>query len=285
MPCLTSRISATWAACARKLPITFITFAVATWAIAGLPPFAGFFSKDEILAHAYEHSKILWGVGLLASAMTSFYMFRLLFLTFFGSFRGTQEQEQHLHESPSAMTIPLVVLAIFSAVGGFINVPEALGGGAMLAEFMSPLFDAARGANPQAFAAEAMSHSEEFMLMGISVVVALVAAVVAYVMYLSRNAVPAPESEPRTGLEKVVYHKYYIDELYDAVFVKPMKTLSNLLASFGEFFIDLFVNGAGKLVNGLANLGRKSQTGSVSTYVFAMVVGIMVILFWNLLIN
>ena len=269
----------------KKLPITFITFAIATWAIAGLPPFSGFFSKDEILAHAFEHNRLLWGVGILGSAMTSFYMFRLLFLTFFGSFRGTQEQAHHLHESPASMTIPLVILAILSAVGGFIGVPEALGGTHQLAEFMSPLFDAARQVNPEAFAATTLSHSEEYMLMGISVAVALVAAVVAYVMYMSRNAVPAPESQARTGLENVVYHKYYIDELYDAVFVKPMRTLSSLLASFGEFFIDLFVEGSGKLVKGLANVGRQTQTGSVGHYVFAMVIGIMVILFWNLLIN
>jgi NADH-quinone oxidoreductase subunit L len=269
----------------KKLPITFITFAIATWAIAGLPPFAGFFSKDEILAHAFEHNKLLWGVGVLGSAMTSFYMFRLLFLTFFGSFRGTHEQEHHLHESPASMTIPLVILAILSALGGFIGVPEALGGSHQLAEFMSPLFDAARQVNPEAFAATALSHSEEYMLMGISVAVALVAAIVAYVMYMSKNAVPAPESETRTGLENVVYHKYYIDELYDIVFVKPIRTLSSLLASFGEFFIDLLVEGSAKLVKGLSNIGRQTQTGSIGYYVFAMVLGIMVILFWNLLLN
>lgn len=269
----------------KKLPITFITFAIATWAIAGLPPFSGFFSKDEILAHAFEHNRLLWGIGVLSSAMTSFYMFRLLFLTFFGNFRGTPEQARHLHESPASMTIPLVILAILAALGGFIGVPEALGGTHQLAEFMSPLFDAARQVNPEAFAATTLSHSEEYILMSISVAVALVAAAVAYTMYISRNVVPAPESQTRTGLEKVVYHKYYIDELYDVVFVKPIRTLSSLLASFGEFFIDLFVEGTGKLVKALANVGRQTQTGSVGYYVFAMVLGIMVILFWNLLIN
>lgn len=269
----------------KKLPITFITFAIATWAISGLPPFSGFFSKDEILAHAFEHNRLLWGIGVLSSAMTSFYMFRLLFLTFFGNFRGTPEQARHLHESPASMTIPLVILAILAALGGFIGVPEALGGTHQLAEFMSPLFDAARGVNPEAFAATTLSHSEEYILMSISVAIALIAAVVAYTMYISRNVVPAPESQARTGLEKVVYHKYYIDELYDVVFVKPIRTLSSLLASFGEFFIDLFVEGAGKLVKTLANVGRQTQTGSVGYYVFAMVLGIMVILFWNLLLN
>jgi NADH-quinone oxidoreductase subunit L len=104
-------------------------------------------------------------------------------------------------------------------------------------------------------------------------------------MYISKGAVPAQESEVRTGLQNVVYNKYYIDELYDIVFVKPMRTLSNLLYSFGEFFVDLFVDGTGKLVKALANLGRQTQTGSIGTYIFAMVVGIMLILFWNLLIR
>lgn len=269
----------------KKLPITFITFLIATWAISGLPPFAGFFSKDEILAHVFEHNKLLWVVGILGSAMTSFYMFRLLFLTFFGTFRGTHEQEHHLHESPLSMTLPLMVLAVLSALGGFMGVPEVLGGTHQLAEFMSPLFDASRQVNPEAFLPTTLSHSDEYMLMGISVGVALISGIVAYVMYLSKGAVPAPESETRTGLQNVVYNKYYIDELYDAVFVKPIRTLSNLLYSFGEFFVDLFVDGTGKLVKALSNLGRQTQTGSTGTYIFAMVVGIMLILFWNLLIR
>lgn len=269
----------------KKLPITFITFLIATWAISGLPPFAGFFSKDEILAHVFEHNKLLWVVGILGSAMTSFYMFRLLFLTFFGTFRGTHEQEHHLHESPLSMTLPLMVLAVLSALGGFMGVPEVLGGTHQLAEFMSPLFDASRQVNPEAFLPTTLSHSDEYMLMGISVGVALISGIVAYVMYLSKGAVPAPESETRTGLQNVVYNKYYIDELYDAVFVKPIRTLSNLLYSFGEFFVDLFVDGTGKLLKALSNLGRQTQTGSTGTYIFAMVVGIMLILFWNLLIR
>jgi NADH-quinone oxidoreductase subunit L len=269
----------------KKLPITFITFFIATWAIAGLPPFAGFFSKDEILAHAFEHNKLLWGLGVIGSAMTSFYMFRLLFLTFFGSFRGSHDQEHHLHESPASMTIPLVILAIFSALGGFIGVPEALGGTHQLAEFMSPLFEGSRQVNPEAFLGTTLSHSEEYILMGVSVLVALLAAAAAYVMYISKGAVPTPEAAGRQGLQGIVYNKYYIDEVYEALFVKPIRTLSNLLATFGEFFIDLFVEGTGRLVKGLANLGRQTQTGATGYYIFAMVVGIMVILFWNLLLR
>ena len=268
----------------KKLPITFLTFLIATIAISGIPPFAGFFSKDEILAHVFEHNKLLWVIGVLGSLMTSFYMFRLLFLTFFGTFRGTHEQEHHLHESPASMTIPLVILAILSALGGFIGVPEALHGTHHLAEFMSPLYDASRIVNPEAFLPTELSHSEEYLLMGVSVAVALVSAVVAYVMYVQKASVPAPDSQPKSALQGLVYNKYYVDELYDNVFVKPIKTLSNILYSFGEFFIDLIVNAFVRLTQFLAGLLRKTQTGSTGDYVFAMVLGIVVILFWKLLL-
>ncbi|SKC16940.1 NADH-quinone oxidoreductase subunit L [Dyadobacter psychrophilus] len=268
----------------KKLPITFLTFLIATIAISGIPPFAGFFSKDEILAHVFEHNKLLWVIGVLGSLMTSFYMFRLLFLTFFGTFRGTHEQEHHLHESPASMTIPLIILAVLSALGGFIGVPEALHGTHHLAEFMSPLYDASRQVNPAAFLPTELSHSEEYLLMGVSVAVALVSAVVAYVMYVQKASVPAPDSQPKSALQGLVYNKYYVDELYDNVFVKPIKTLSNVLYSFGEFFIDLVVNAFVRLTQFLAGLLKKTQTGSTGDYVFAMVLGIVVILFWKLLL-
>ena len=268
----------------KKLPITFLTFLIATIAISGIPPFAGFFSKDEILAHVFEHNKVLWVIGVIGSLMTSFYMFRLLFLTFFGTFRGTHEQEHHLHESPASMTIPLILLAVLSAAGGFIGVPEALHGTHQLASFMSPLYDAARQVNPAAFEASSLSHSEEYLLMAVSVGVALISAIAAYVMYVSKAAVPAPDTVAKSGIQKLVYNKYYVDELYDAVFVKPIKTLSNILYSAGEFVIDLFVHGAVKLVTLLSGLLKKTQTGSVGDYVFAMVLGIVALLFWKLLL-
>lgn len=268
----------------KKLPVTFLTFLIATIAISGIPPFAGFFSKDEILAHVFEHNKALWVIGVLGSVMTSFYMFRLLFLTFFGTFRGTHQQEHHLHESPASMTIPLIILAILSAVGGFIGVPEALHGSHQLAQFMSPLYDLAKTANPAAFEHTSLSHSEEYMLMAISVAAALISAIAAYVMYVQKGAVPAPDSEEKSGLQRAVYNKYYVDELYDAVFVKPIKTLSNVLYSFGEIFIDLIIDAFVKIVSLGAKLLRKTQTGSTGEYVFAMVIGIVVILFWKLLL-
>ncbi len=192
----------------KALPVTFMTFAIGTWAIAGLPPFAGFFSKDEILAHVFEHNKILWALGVLGSGLTSFYMFRLLFLTFFGEFRGTDEQRHHLHESPASMTIPLIVLAVLSVIGGILNLP----GGGWLTNFMAPLFENARQVNPAAFAESTMEHSTEYILMAVSAGVALLALVLAYVVYISRSAVPAPETADRSIPEQVVYNKYYTDE-------------------------------------------------------------------------
>lgn len=268
----------------KKLPITFITFFIATWAISGLPPFSGFFSKDEILAHVFEHNKLLWALGIIGSLMTSFYMFRLLFLTFFGTFRGTHEQEHHLHESPASMTVPLMILAVLSAVGGAIGIPEVFHGSNVLGKFMDPLFDLGRQVNPAAFAHTALTHSEEYLLMGVSVAAAAISAIAAFVMYIQKGSVPAPDSEPKSGVQNLVYNKYYVDELYDNVFVKTTKTLSNAFYSFGEFFVDLFVNGAARLVRFVASLLRKTQTGSTSDYVFAMVLGVVIILFWKLLL-
>jgi NADH-quinone oxidoreductase subunit L len=182
------------------------------------------------------------------------------------------------------MTIPLMILAVLSALGGFIGVPEALHGTHHLAEFMSPLYDAARQVNPAAFEPTSLSHSEEYVLMGISVAAALISAIVAYVMYVQKAAVPAPDSEGKSSLQRVIYNKYYVDELYDNVFVKPIKTLSNILYSFGEFFIDLIIDAVVRLVGFFAKLLKKTQTGSTGDYVFAMVIGIVVILFWKLLL-
>ncbi|TAF95278.1 MAG: NADH-quinone oxidoreductase subunit L [Cytophagia bacterium] len=264
----------------KKLPITFLTFLIATIAISGIPPFAGFFSKDEILAHVYEHNKLMWALGVLGSIMTSFYMFRLLFLTFFGDFRGTHEQAHHLHESPISMTLPLMVLAVLSVVGGFMNVPHVLGGHSALATFMDPLFANAQRANPALFEHGHLDHSTEYLLMGVSVGAALLAMGAAYVLFISKKNVPAADGQ-ESGLQKVIYNKYYVDEFYEAIFVNPMRKLSDALYSFGEFIVDGLVKGAGGLVKLSSGQLRQLQTGETGFYVFAMVVGITALLLWN----
>lgn len=267
----------------KHLPITFWTFLIATLAISGIIPFAGFFSKDEILAHVFEHNKLMWGLGLVTSMMTAFYMFRLLFVTFFGKFRGTHEQEHHLHESPASMTVPLMILAVLSAIGGFMNIPHALGGGESLSHFMTPLFELSKQVNPDLFEGH-LDHSTEYILMGISVGAAVLSILFAYNLFISKNTVPAADKDVK-GFAKVLQNKYYVDELYEAVFVNPMRKLSNLLYSFGEFLIDLVVNGTGRLVQFSAGRLRLLQSGETGFYVFAMVIGIVVILAWNFLLK
>jgi NADH-quinone oxidoreductase subunit L len=270
----------------KALPITFATFLIGTIAISGIPPFAGFFSKDEILAHVYEHSKVMWAFAVLGSVMTSFYMFRLLFLTFFGNFRGSEHQKSHLHESPITMTLPLMVLAVLSALGGMLGIPEVFAEGKhALGNFMSPLFEQAKAANAAAFAGHHLDHATEYMLMGVSVAAAVISAIAAYVVYVSQKSVPVAEDQPIPALQKVVYNKYYIDEIYDAVFVKPLFALSTFFHAVIEFLvIDLAVNGVGQLVTGLSSLFRRAQAGLTGIYIFMMVISITLILLLNFFI-
>jgi NADH-quinone oxidoreductase subunit L len=269
----------------KYMPITFITFAIATLAISGIPPFAGFFSKDEILLNLYLKSPVLWGLGLLGSAMTAFYMFRLFFLTFLGDFRGTEEQKHHLHESPISMTLPLMILAVLSIGGGLLNIPEVFAkDGDKLNDFLAPIYEVSKKVNPKLFETHQISHSTEYVLMGISVAVAIASIVFAYIKFVSGKAVPKAETEQK-GFARVLARKYYVDELYDAVFVKPIQNFSRFLADTFEFAIDFFVEATGQLVKFLANAFRKLQTGNVGTYVFAIVLGAVILIALNLFLN
>lgn len=264
----------------KALPVTFITFFIGCLAISGIPPFAGFFSKDEILSHVYEHSKPMWAVGLFTSFLTAFYMFRLLFLAFFGEFRGTEEQKHHLHESPASMTLPLVVLAVLAAVGGFLGAPMLLGKH-YLANYLAPLFTYSRRLNPAAFALEP-DHGTELLLIGLSVAAGVLGIALAYVMYVARAQRPVADDAPRAAPENLVYHKYYIDELYDALFVRPTVALSRGLYKFVENgVINPITNGFGRAVQGGGFLLRYVQTGAVETYLILMVIGIVLILGLN----
>jgi NADH-quinone oxidoreductase subunit L len=264
----------------KALPITFLTMLIGCLAISGIPPFAGFFSKDEILSHVYEHSKVMWVIGVFTSFLTAFYMFRLLFLTFFGEFRGTEEQRHHLHESPASMTLPLIVLAVLSAIGGFMGAPMFVGKH-YLADYLAPIFTYSKQILPAAFTTEP-EHSTELMLMGISVLVAVVGIVLAYVQYVARAQRPAEDDAQRSAPESLVYHKYYIDELYDNLIVKPVMALSTGLYKFVENgIIDPIANGVGRVTLAGGQLLRNVQTGSVETYLILMVIGIVLILGLN----
>jgi NADH-quinone oxidoreductase subunit L len=265
-----------------KLPKTYWTFLIATIAIAGIPPLSGFFSKDEILLHLFEHSSLLWIIAVVGSLMTAFYMFRLLYLTFFRSFRGTDEQMHHLHESPRVMTTPLIILAILAAFGGLLNLPEIFNGGSWLSGFLAPVFaDSAALTTP----GTAMSHSTELLLMGITLAVVLGMVVRAYFRFAKNEPEPLPDGTKRPSLVQLMINKYYIDELYDYIISKPILWLSKVFHEVVELrFIDRLVNGVGNMVVWTGNTVRFIQTGNVGFYMFIMILGIIMILFLNILI-
>jgi NADH-quinone oxidoreductase subunit L len=246
----------------KAMPITFITMLVSSLAISGIFPFAGFWSKDEILMVAFEHNKMLWIVGSIASIMTAFYMFRLMYLTFFKDFRGTDEQQHHLHESPSLITFPLIVLAVLAAIGGLINLP----GSTWLNHYMEPLFT---GETHE----EHALGSTEYMLMGIALVGAIIGIGIAYLKYIKQSQIPE-EDDKITGLTKVLYNKYYVDEVYDFVFVKPINILSRFFRDYIETALSGFVFGLAKVTNELGFQGKKLQNGNIGFYLFAFVLGV-----------
>ena len=254
-----------------KLPITHITFLIACIAIAGVPPFSGFFSKDEILAAAFAKSPIYWALGVIGAAMTAFYMFRLYATTFLGQFRGTHEQEHHLHESPIAMTLPLILLAVASAIAGALGIPAIMGGNHWLSHQLIPIIGEAHEAH--------LSHETEWILMGVSVTIALIALLIAVNRYKKQA-----DQEQTTALGKFLYNKWYIDELYNNVVVEPLNKMSGFLKETIERkVIDGAVNGAGKLVQYSARQIRLIQSGQVGYYILFMVLSLvlMIVLWFN----
>lgn len=263
----------------KHLPVTYVTMLIGTIAIAGIPPLSGFFSKDEILAHAFAHSKVLWVLGFAGALFTAFYMFRMLFLTFFGRFRGTSEQASHLHESPITMTIPLIVLAVLAALGGLLNVPSALGGHHALASFLEPVF-----ADSVAKAGEFhLEHTTEYILMGISAVAAVIMAIIAYRQYVSKAVVPLSDDSPRSALSRLSYRKFYVDELYDTLVVRPLNALSLFFyRKVDKGGIDGIVNGLGGAAGESSKGIRLLQSGNVGFYIFMMVIAVVALLAYGI---
>ncbi len=255
----------------KRMKITYWTFLIACFAIAGIPPFSGFFSKDEILAHAFAVNPVYWVLGILGAIMTAYYMFRALGMTFHGGFRGSEEQQKHVHEGGAAMTIPLIVLAVLAAVAGFVNIPELFGGQADLASFLAPVFE-----QSHTLAAHAsLSHPTEWTLIAITTVLMLVAMLVAWNKF-SRYK---PDGKANTGLAKVLENKWYVDELYHQLITRPLRGLSRWCnASLEKGGIDGLVNGVGKSVQWGSRQIRLIQTGRVGFYLFGMVIGMVVLL-------
>ncbi len=257
-----------------KIKITYLTMLIGTIAISGIPPFSGFFSKDEILAHTYEHSKLLWVLGMMTSMLTAFYMFRMLFLTFFGKFRGTHEQEHHLHESPSSMTIPLMVLAALSVLGGALGLPEFWHMPNWMSEHLSPII---LHKNPST-----LDHTTEWTLMGLAVLSAGVVIYFAHAMFITNGVLPMESEEKMKPWQKLVYNKYYMDEMYDMV---PLDLISTAFYKFLDLqVIDGIVNGVGTAVKGTGNVVRLLQNGNIGFYIVSMVLGIILILLFTFII-
>ncbi len=259
------------------MPITNITFLVSCLAIAGVPPLSGFFSKDEILAAAELRNPILYYIGVAGALMTAFYMFRLYGMTFLGTFRGTNEQEHHLHESPPAMTIPLIVLAILAAIGGFVGIPEVFAKNAhWLEHFLAPVFAQSKVLQPEHLG----DTSHELVMMAIATVLIIAVVIWAWTKYGKYK----PSAEEESGFGKVLQNKWYVDEAYNAAVVKPLNGVAGFFKNVVEKSgIDGLVNGTGRFVQYSSRQLRLLQSGQVGNYILFMVLSIVVlfVIFWN----
>jgi NADH-quinone oxidoreductase subunit L len=262
----------------KKLPITFVVFLAGTLAISGVPPFAGFFSKDEILAKAHMHSDVLFFLLSITYVLTAVYMFRLLFLTFFGGFRGTRDQEDHLHESPLVITVPLIILAVLSTLGGFLGMPAVFSGHHFIGSYLDPVLSIASTASH----AEP-SHLFEYLLMGISVIGLALIIYLTYDRFAKREVVPPLDEAAFRPWFRVLFNKYYVDELYEKIFVRPLYWLSDVFYKIVDTkVVDGAVNLAGKGINKGSDVLRLAQEGSVGFYIFAMVIGVIIMMVVNL---
>lgn len=262
------------------MPVTHITFLIGCLAIAGIPPFSGFFSKDEILMGAFVRNPVYYVLGVAGALMTAFYMFRLYAMTFQGQFRGTEKQRDHLHESPSAMTIPLIILAILSFAGGLVGIPEVFAKDAhRLEHFLAPVLQTVGVSETSQ---GHLSHSFELMLMGGTVL--LILGVIFYA--LKSFSSYERKGESAGGLGRLFENKWYVDELYDAIVNKPLKSLGGFLNSVVEKLgIDGIVNGMGRGVQYAGRQFRLLQSGQVGSYILIMVVATVILfiiqLFWK----
>jgi NADH-quinone oxidoreductase subunit L len=294
----------------KHLPDTHKTFFIATLTIAGLPPLAAFFSKDEILWGAFSSgNRLPWTIGLIAAGMTAFYMFRCVFRTFYGESRVTEHAMHHLHESPKVMTVPLWVLAAGSICAGWVGIPAALGGSNRFHHWLSSVIRPIRGAGAEHAAAghgaqAAHSVSTEYLLMAASVLVALIGIGIAYSLYYRKSEKPDLWAKQYSILYHLIYRKYYVDEIYDALLVQPVLTMCRFFSRFDLAVVDGLVNGTRHatvlsahfssmydnwIIDGIVNLVakivqlasaafRRIQTGRVENYAFILVLGVFIMI-------
>jgi NADH-quinone oxidoreductase subunit L len=258
----------------KHMPVTYMTMLLASLSIAGVPGFAGFFSKDEILWLAFSGSspvgKFVWLLGTIVVFLTAFYSFRLIFVTFHGKFRGTHEQEHHLHESPKVMTIPLMLLCVGAVAAGWVGIPHLLGGGAHFSEFLGPVLG-----NPEGHGTESL----EWLMMGVSIVTGLAGIGVAYFMYVVRTDLPEKIAGQFSAAYRILFNKYYVDELYSYVIVRPSLWIaSNVLVGVTDAkVIEAVVNGVPGAIGNFSRRLRKIQTGFLQHYATIMAMGALLI--------
>ena len=288
-------------ALSKKIPVTYWTMLIATLAIAGIFPFAGFLSKDLILGKAYEKDALLWAIGYFTAGMTAFYMFRLIFMTFHGTSRVDHDVEHHIHESPKSMLIPLLILAGLSIAGGWLSWPEIFGGNSRFVRFLEPVIATTQLARPEPTHGPGSPHGEIYLML-LSEGLVVLGICFAWYLYIKRTELPGKIAKSLGGFYRLVYHKYYVDQLYDALFVNRAKDLGLALGVFDTTVINgVGVNGAGWLtrfisslsmwwdtwiVDGSIRLGsrivwlfsypvRLIQDGLVQSYMLLIVVGLI----------
>jgi NADH-quinone oxidoreductase subunit L len=286
----------------KKTPVTYWTFFIACLAIAGIPGFSGFFSKDEILWKAFsspQGHQWIWLLGAVTAGMTAFYMFRLLFGTFHGECRASEEVKHHIHESPRVMTVPLIILAALSLVGGYVGIPHLLGGANEIEGFLAPVFGHAPPVPPvtttagfdiisTAWASSGGGGGEgslELALMVVSVIVALIGIAMAYLFYVKHPALPDRFTARFARLYTVVHHKYFVDEAYDFLFVRGTLKVGGFLLKVADgWIIEGLVNGAAEVFQRAGGKLRRVQTGYVQEYAFGIIVGAVIVVGYLVLI-
>jgi NADH-quinone oxidoreductase subunit L len=264
----------------KYIPITFWCFLAGTLAISGIPLFSGFFSKDEILWKAFSNPHghfLLWLVGVGTAGLTAFYMFRLVFLTFLGKSRVDPQVQAHIHEAPKSMTFPLIVLAVLSVIGGYVGIPHSLGGSNRFEGFLSSVFE--QGHSTTHSTTHAMST--EYLLMIISIVVVIIGILVAHRFYIRNLEIPKRLAERYKFPYRILFNKYYVDEIYAKIFVNPLLNLALFLwKRFDVLVIDGIANGIASVVKGLGTVIRKTQTGYLRNYGLSLLLGTILILFY-----
>jgi len=252
----------------KYMPTTHLTFLIGTIAISGIFPLAGFFSKDQIVAVAFENNLVVFGLTLVVSVCTAFYMFRLYYLTFHGKFRGTHDQEHHLHESPKTMTIPLIVLAVLSIVGGFIGLPHAVGESmGMHWHWLDHFLD-----GTVVMPVSDIHLSTEIALMLVATAIALTGIYVAWLKYKKRSELALEDKDIKNGVHITMLNKYWFDEIYDSIIRKPIDAMSNFLGKvFDPKILDGIVNGFGIATQGAGEKLRLMHSGKLYFYILVMI--------------